>query len=300
MKDVDSQVAPLVVILSLCDSMLQGENGQKRKEPDENTPLIPTKMGASKFAIRKTDFLLGYHEPTEFIRAQWDGGTRPHLITVSLRLIHALLFLAWMIYTFTFPNVRYHYTTYTYWSLTTLFLDTFLKACITLYYYQTATYVPDEMNWALKSSWILGNISHNAAFIVTIAYWSLLFDPGGEVSLSNGVVHISNALQAMMNLCIDLRPFRIHHFYIPFIYSSVYIIFTGIFYAAGGMYDKDGAKYAYFFLNWDEPEAFAKYIWGLIAGLFVVQCLLWLLSRIFRKLWTLCLGEGYRLPLVKM
>ncbi|CAG0883905.1 unnamed protein product [Darwinula stevensoni] len=263
-------------------------------------------MGASKFAIRKTDFLLRHHEPSEFIRAQagrsngeilkalknlnikkvfiWRvvkrfketdtvasrpriGRLRSQRTPTVIRAVKVKIRrnpqrcmrqmakegnmsenlplpteVASMLKKVVFMNEK----NFTIQSIHNCHNDKVLAKDISK--------VPDEaelseghgfldeMNWALKTSWILGNISHNAAFIVTIAYWSLLFAPGEVVSLSNGVAHISNALQVMMNLCIDLRPFRIHHFYIPFVYSSVYIIFTGIYFAAGGTYNADGAK----------------------------------------------------------
>lgn len=66
--------------------------------------------------------------------------------------------------------------------------------------------------------------------------------------------HALVGVYVIIDLLVQKAPRRIHHFYQPAIFGIVYMIFTLIYYYAGGT-GREGRVYIYEVLNWECPAS---------------------------------------------
>ena len=90
----------------------------------------------------------------------------------------------------------------------------------------------DESTWYQKIQWFLFLISTEAAVAVTILYWALLYD-GGSVDGINANTHLVNGIFAVVDLWLSGVPVRLLHFIYISLFGAAYVIFSGIYHAAG-------------------------------------------------------------------
>ncbi|XP_046999853.1 protein rolling stone-like isoform X3 [Schistocerca americana] len=80
----------------------------------------------------------------------------------------------------------------------------------------------------------------------------------------NILTHAMNGIMMTIDLLIIAHPLRISHMYLPLFFALVYVIFSGIYYLAGGT-DRFGRTYIYDILNWEKTGyAFLACLLGLI------------------------------------
>ena len=91
----------------------------------------------------------------------------------------------------------------------------------------------DETTWYQKIHWVLFYVGIETALIVSILYFSLIYE-GGEIDGVNANTHLINAIVALIDIFISGIPVRVLHFYTTLSFSATYIVFTGIYHAAGG------------------------------------------------------------------
>lgn len=116
----------------------------------------------------------------------------------------------------------------------------------------------NQLQWYHMIQWVLFTIGIQAAAIVVILYWCILYR-GGHVDVYNAHFHLINGIAGVIDFWVSGPPIRFLHFYIPQLFSGVYISFTGIYYAAGGT-GINGTSYIYPPLDYAEHP-------GLAAGL---------------------------------
>lgn len=80
--------------------------------------------------------------------------------------------------------------------------------------------------------------------MVTLLYWLLLFPIFRYTTVVDIHLHLINALVIMTDLGLSRLPYWLLHFPFPLAYLSSYIIFSGIYYAAGGT-NPDKEDYIY-------------------------------------------------------
>lgn len=71
----------------------------------------------------------------------------------------------------------------------------------------------------------------------------------------NAEVHIINSVYVLIDLWVVASPLRILHFYIPFIY----LIFTLIYYYAGGL-TPDGGTAIYPIMDWENLSVTVPFV----------------------------------------
>lgn len=76
-------------------------------------------------------------------------------------------------------------------------------------------------------------VGNEMSFLVVIYYWIILSD-GDHVSFNDANVHIINGIIALVDLWVSGVPLRFLHVIYPIIYSTIYIVFTGIYYSITG------------------------------------------------------------------
>ena len=133
--------------------------------------------------------------------------------------------------------------------------------------------------WYEKIVWLLWIVASNAAFIVTIEYWSIVFRP--PTSFMDISVHALNSVFILTELFTGKIPVRILHWIYVMIFSAAYTLFTVIYWAAGGVNGR-GDPFIYEILNYEygKPGVIAAVLIGTIFFLSpLVQFILYGLHR---------------------
>ena len=121
----------------------------------------------------------------------------------------------------------------------------------------------DSTLWYQKVQWLLFTIGNGSAIAVTILYWSLIYRPrDGGPNHINLVIHAINGIVGLLDIWVSGIPVRILHFIYLFIFCCTYGVFTGIYFAAGGI-NHLGMNFIYPVLNYeDAPGTAAAYLLG--------------------------------------
>ncbi len=82
----------------------------------------------------------------------------------------------------------------------------------------------------------------------------------GEATFWNILVHGLNSVVAYIELFVCARPWRWHHLYQPSILGLIYVLFSIVYYAAGGK-GKDGDPYIYKVLDWSNAGEETELFW---------------------------------------
>ncbi len=91
----------------------------------------------------------------------------------------------------------------------------------------------DSTSWYHKVQWILFTLGTEVPALITILYWTLLYDSSdGGVDDNSIVTHLLNGLIAYIDLWVTGIPVRLYHVYIVVTFGSAYTVFTGIHHAA--------------------------------------------------------------------
>ncbi|CAH1244009.1 Hypp7196 [Branchiostoma lanceolatum] len=85
--------------------------------------------------------------------------------------------------------------------------------------------------WYCKGYWVLYNVACGIGLYITIAYWSLLAVDNGPHSV---LTHAINCVVILIDVAVSSLPFRLLHFVYPSAFGLAYVIFTVIYWAAGG------------------------------------------------------------------
>ncbi|XP_028394205.1 protein rolling stone-like [Dendronephthya gigantea] len=92
---------------------------------------------------------------------------------------------------------------------------------------------PTSLTWYEKGVWILWIVSSNAALVVTLNYWLLVFQP--PTDFMDIAVHALNSFVMLVEFFMSKTPVRILHVLYVMIFAIVYSLFSVIFWAAGGV-----------------------------------------------------------------
>ena len=114
----------------------------------------------------------------------------------------------------------------------------------------------DDLSLWTKVSWVIFTIASVNSLVMTIAYWSAVYTPGEEIDGVSVNEHILAAVFMLIEITISNIPVRLLHFIYSHVFASIYMLFTVIYWGAGGR-DKDGNRYIYRMLNYQEKPGTA-------------------------------------------
>jgi len=89
------------------------------------------------------------------------------------------------------------------------------------------------------ASWIIRDTVAPAAVMLTLLYWLLLFPIFRYTTFVDVHLHLINTLIILVDLWLSRLPIWLLHFPAPMAYLCTYILFAGIYYAAGGKAPKE-------------------------------------------------------------
>ena len=105
-----------------------------------------------------------------------------------------------------------------------------------------------------KIQWALFLIGGEYAVVITILYWVLFTDHNcghqqNLYSVDSLHLHMINGIFAVVELWISGIPVRLYHALYSIAFGCAYVIFTAVYYAAGGQ-DPEGNRFIYPFLDY--------------------------------------------------
>ncbi|CAD6232130.1 GSCOCG00001761001-RA-CDS [Cotesia congregata] len=125
-----------------------------------------------------------------------------------------------------------------------------------------------------KSYWFLYSVTASLAIGVTAAYWIAIYDPKIHfVDSVNLMQHALNSILIIVDLFICAVPIRLRCFWWTVVVIVIYLIFSVIYYSAGGL-DRKGFHYIYKILDWKKPGISLLVSLGGIGFIIIVHCLL--------------------------
>ncbi|XP_072018273.1 protein rolling stone-like [Amphiura filiformis] len=129
-----------------------------------------------------------------------------------------------------------------------------------------------------KLQWLLLNVYMNVSILVTVIYWSFL--RASIPILLDLTLHAFPCLLGLIDVIITPIPVRLQHAVYPLGYGVVYLIFTLIYWAAGGT-DPNGNTGIYpGLLDWEDPGTTCITIACSMGAVLISQVILWGMFKI--------------------
>ncbi|XP_050726900.1 protein rolling stone-like isoform X2 [Eriocheir sinensis] len=240
--------------------------------------------------LRLSNFRVTHPEPHVFLVSEWQeqpvSCVRPWYVVY--RWAWALYHLCWWSASLaneggldaSLKRKAYHFIYLTNWAYLSIVVMTAVHAGLVtdawLRYRRTGQ-LPKTTTLRFKVLWVMQNVVFLPALLITAAYWSAVYNPADPITAINADVHIINSVYVLLDLCISATPVRILHFYIPFLFMTVYLVFTLIYWAAGGT-TPDGFTAIYPIMDWDNLSVtlpfvvccviFSPFMQGLVWGVY--------------------------------
>ncbi|XP_072329075.1 protein rolling stone-like [Scyliorhinus torazame] len=156
---------------------------------------------------------------------------------------------------------------------------------------------PRALYPSIYIQWFLLNLNCVFAILVTVAFWIFVYKPGRPINPVHINMHGINVLLVLVELFVTAAPIHLIHLIYTSIYYVMYIIFTVIYWAAGGT-NLRGKSYIYRSLNYGEhPGQATGYIFlGTCVAIPLLQFLVWNLHLLRRHLYLKCNRKDGEVP----
>ncbi|GFO44007.1 protein rolling stone-like [Plakobranchus ocellatus] len=211
-----------------------------------------------EFRYRSLGF--SYNLPHHFVVSQWHINQSKFL---AWRTFWFLWHLAWLIRSIQYEISKQNYTLrslkwciyLTNWAYTILLLQSGVHlAVVARYTHEKKTKAEDfkdeRAGRLMKLLWFLSNIAFDAAIIVTILYWTLVFK---ELKTAFTLMtHAANSLYVILDIFLVACPVRLLHFLYSCGVATAYLAFTVLYHLADGT-NSDSEPYIYSSLDWSNP-----------------------------------------------
>jgi len=117
---------------------------------------------------------------------------------------------------------------------------------------------PETSPWWVTATWLLHDVAFPGAFVVTLTYWLLVFEPPLESALSP-LTHGLTFVVMLADMVLSNMPLHLMHAVYFVAYGLVYIFFT-IMFAVGDGTTQNDSDFVYEVLDWkSEPGTAAVY-----------------------------------------
>lgn len=259
-------------------------------------------MAFIKSEFKKENFFLDHESPDLFVGSRWQERYVVSRWYLAFRWVLALYHTGWLIYLFLneggvsspFAENFYFFIYLTDWSymmLTLLNIVWAVNVTRALVKYRKEGYVATGMGFGLKFQWTVQNSIFMPAFVVTIIYWVALYAPGEGISPSNAEAHIMNSVFVLLDLFVSACPVRLLHVFQPVLYLAIYVLFSVIYYVAGGT-TSDGSHYIYSVLDWEKPGYTVAFLAIALVGSLFLHVLVWVIFLVREKLYSCSVRDG--------
>ncbi|XP_044013735.1 protein rolling stone-like isoform X2 [Aphidius gifuensis] len=150
----------------------------------------------------------------------------------------------------------------------------------------------------VKLYWFFYTVTLTLAIGVTASYWILVYNPKyHSIDPLNIMIHVCNSILIICDFIVTNVPLKYRHFWWSISIILIYIIFTIIYFIAGGT-DKRGKHCIYDAMDWNKPIKTILLTGGAIICLIIVHCLLCYLTIIKERLYSYCENnKNHELPI---
>ena len=140
----------------------------------------------------------------------------------------------------------------------------------------------NKIKWYHMIQWALFVIGTEIAVAITIIYWPLIYNPNDSINGIRFNTHGTQAIIAVIELLAAGVPVRFYHFYFSMIFGAIFVVFSGIYYAAGGM-NLAGDPFIYSILDYgNNPGGAVGIIFGVVFLLLPIVHVLFYLAYVAR------------------
>ncbi|KAM3967881.1 protein rolling stone-like [Aphomia sociella] len=162
----------------------------------------------------------------------------------------------------------------THWGLVLIMLESLFGTIVALR--KTSEEKSDAtfgLPWYVKTYWLLYNVAIPVAFLVSGFYWGLLRSKGGNMEyytpnpVLDVMLHAANSVVIFVELISSAHPSRLLHVFQPLLFAGMYLLFTLIYFYAGGL-DPWGHEFIYPVMDWNKPQE--TLVVSALSGLFLV------------------------------
>jgi len=135
-------------------------------------------------------------------------------------------------------------------------------------------------DYLLLYSWFFSTAIYSLALMVTVLFWSLLYEYKEAPSYSNLFVHLLQSVVVLIDQLVSRRQWRPLTAWASIPVPMVWLIFSLIYWAVGGT-NNDGDNYIYPVLKWGEAPGQAVGVTFLaLVALPLIHCALALLTKL--------------------
>lgn len=186
----------------------------------------------------KINSSLEYEKPKDFLQSQWQTSEKS-VAYVAFRWALAIFYFFSVAVSIFHSTIRQHLHVYliylTHWNLcVSMTLMVFHAAIVTAFHFDRLK-IEKRMTKSMKLFWILSTSSTMYAFVVSIIYWTVLYKTElNAVDLNNVLVHLTNSLLLLVNICVVKQPERFGLFVYNFVFGVVFAFFTWLYPFLGG------------------------------------------------------------------
>ncbi|KAL7022141.1 hypothetical protein ACKWTF_012148 [Chironomus riparius] len=196
---------------------------------------------------------LHHDDPEVFLKSQWQKSAKSWIF-LTYRWTICAFFMFVLAYSLLQDptTIAYFFIYLTNIGILLVTLFTLYAAIIsTLYHFDIIKIEAASLSY--KLFWVVSNMSIVLAFMITIVYWSALYDwNSGTLTLHDFLIHSSNSIFMFIEICVVSHPIHLLHFIYPIAGGLCYLVFSLVYFYSGGT-DAIGRDYIYSILNWNYP-----------------------------------------------
>lgn len=123
--------------------------------------------------------------------------------------------------------------------------------------YKFPSYDDDKLPLCHKVLWVIHTIASVNSLVTSMFYWSMVHS-GQNLNGRTITLHILNSGFMLVEIAVSHIPVQLLHVLYSHIFLAVYVLFTVIYWAAGGV-DAHGQKYIYDALNYQNKPGVAVF-----------------------------------------
>ena len=165
-----------------------------------------------------------------------------------------------------------------------------------------AIFSQDNIGWYMKIVWLLYIMGAAVSIVVVVGYWGFVYDYNCvptmtanstitclEADVYSVHLHLINGLLIILDLYLSRVPYQLFHIFYPSIFTIIWVIFSVIYYAAGGTNTVDKQRYIYSVLDYGNYPGLAAglaivLIVGPAIGFIILFLLGWLRDVIYKRI----------------
>lgn len=196
-------------------------------------------METIRLQFKRLNTTFNYEKPGHFCVSQWQSSNKS-VVYVMYRWFIALFFIfsvaTSIIYAILRNQVLVYFIYLTNWNLNMTMVMTCMSAWHATLFYKEKIELKKTMPKNMKIFWFLSSTTTMSAILISVMYWTVLYKPGkNSVDLNNILIHGTNSIILVIDLFVVKQPARFGLYVYSFMFGVVYLIFTWIYPALGGL-----------------------------------------------------------------